>query len=158
MKCFIILIFALFFTEPPVWVVEPNDVRELLGSAVVIDCMAKGSPTPQVTWKRMIKSSSPRDLESVSQVDSPLSVSSGVSVPSSSDQLTSSEKKYHLIRSGPDYQVYENGSLRITTSSSGEFLCTASNGIGTGISKAVRLTVYGKETERQRREYNEDYT
>src|SRR5437868_5040566 len=68
----------IFLSEPPVWVIEPKDTRALMGSAVVIDCMVKGFPTPQVTWKRMIKSTASRELDS--QVDSQISSpSSGLS-------------------------------------------------------------------------------
>jgi hypothetical protein len=108
--------------------------------------MVRGYPTPQVTWKRMIKSSSSSSPEGLSGLSDHRFVgNNGDSASSSvsSDQVSTSGQQYHLIRSGPDYQVYENGSLRITTSSSEDLLCTASNGIGPGISKAVRLTVNG---------------
>lgn len=106
----------------------------------MIDCMVRGYPTPQVTWKRMIKSSS--SPEATASLDHRFAANMDTSTVSSSDSTTG--QQYHLIRSGPDYQVYENGSLRITTSFSGDLLCTASNGIGPGISKAVRLTVNGR--------------
>ena len=126
--------------------IEPQNTRALQGSAAVIDCMVKGYPTPQITWKRMIKSplsgAEGTEFTGGDRLDSSLIPTSS---PSSSDQVSVSGKQYHLIRSGPDYQVYENGSLRITTSYSGDLLCTASNGVGPGISKVVRLTVNGEQ-------------
>ena len=65
--------------------------------------------------------------------------------PSSVGQMT---QQYHLIRSGPHYQVFENGSLRISEVNSlldaTSYLCQASNSIGPGLSKMVHLKVNGK--------------
>lgn len=151
-----LLSLTLFFSlEPPSWLIEPKDTETLIGSGVMIDCMVKGSPIPQVSWRRAIKSSS-RGFESVSQVDSPISASSSFEISlsslaslfsssSSTDQMTNAfGEQYHVIRNGPDYHVYENGSLQIAAASSDQiFLCSASNGIGPGISKVVRLSVNG---------------
>jgi hypothetical protein len=55
---------------------------------------------------------------------------------------------YNHIRSSFRTQVLENGSLLmqdVQKSDSGLFLCRASNGIGTDLSKVIRLTVHGKD-------------
>ncbi|GFY62056.1 down syndrome cell adhesion molecule-like protein 1 homolog [Trichonephila inaurata madagascariensis] len=56
-----------------------------------------------------------------------------------------SPRDYKAIVSSPHLQVFENGSLSITDateSDAGYYLCQASNGIGQGLSKVVRLKVY----------------
>ncbi|GIY04128.1 down syndrome cell adhesion molecule-like protein Dscam2 [Caerostris extrusa] len=58
-----------------------------------------------------------------------------------------SPRDYKSIVSSPHLQVFENGSLAITDateSDAGYYLCQASNGIGQGLSKVVRLKVYSK--------------
>jgi len=48
--------------------------------------------------------------------------------------------------SSPHLQVYENGSLTIQearNSDSGYYLCQASNNVGSGPSKVVKITVNG---------------
>lgn len=112
-----------------------------------MDCMVKGFPSPQVTWKRLVGESDGADLTSVASVDPPAPGQEATEDSSATESsfVGSANRQYHLIRSGPDYQVYENGTLRISSSSaSGEFLCAAANGIGPGISKVVRVTVNGE--------------
>lgn len=120
--------------------------------------MVKGFPSPQVTWKRLIKES---DVNSDSTSLLLTSTSdASTHTPTGQEQIdhvtstadtsstfvtTAHNKQYLLIRSGPNYQVYENGTLRISSAtSSGEYLCAAANSIGPGISKVVKVTVNGK--------------
>ncbi|XP_022240839.1 Down syndrome cell adhesion molecule-like protein Dscam2 [Limulus polyphemus] len=52
---------------------------------------------------------------------------------------------YKQILSGPDYQIFENGTLRIARTKlqdRGHYLCQANNGIGPGLSKVVHVTVH----------------
>lgn len=52
------------------------------------------------------------------------------------------------IISNPHVQVHENGSLIITesmTSDAAYYLCQAHNGVSSGLSKLVKLDVYGKK-------------
>ena len=54
---------------------------------------------------------------------------------------------YQLIRSGPQSQVYENGTLRIgktQVSDRGGYLCQASNCIGSGLSTLIHLEIKSK--------------
>lgn len=49
--------------------------------------------------------------------------------------------------SSPHLQVYESGSLNILDardSDHGLYMCQASNGVGPGLSKVIRVTVNGK--------------
>ena len=146
-------------TEPPSWLIEPRSLRVLQGSSVTIDCMVKGFPSPQVTWKRLIKESDVNS-DSTSLLLTSTSEPSSHAASSGQEQIdhvtstadtsstfvtTAHNKQYLLIRSGPNYQVYENGTLRISSAtSSGEYLCAAANSIGPGISKVVKVTVNGK--------------
>ncbi|KAL1427954.1 hypothetical protein MTO96_017048, partial [Rhipicephalus appendiculatus] len=53
--------------------------------------------------------------------------------------------EYRQILSGPDYQVFENGTLRVAqvrVSDRGSYLCQASNGVGTGLSTVITLHVH----------------
>ncbi|KAL1487360.1 hypothetical protein MTO96_030974 [Rhipicephalus appendiculatus] len=56
-----------------------------------------------------------------------------------------SATEYRQILSGPDYQVLENGTLRVAqvrVSDRGSYLCQASNGVGTGLSTVITLNVH----------------
>lgn len=58
-----------------------------------------------------------------------------------------SPRHYSAIASGPHYEVYANGSLLIKNAQeddAGYYLCQASNGIASGLSKVVFLTVHGE--------------
>ncbi|CAL1295376.1 unnamed protein product, partial [Larinioides sclopetarius] len=97
---------------PPRWVIEPSDVFVVKGRSITVDCQTEGFPQPRVRWTKA-EGDSPRD--------------------------------YKAIVSSPHLQVFENGSLSIsdaTESDAGYYLCQASNGIGQGLSKVVRLKVY----------------
>ena len=119
-------------------------MRVLQGSPLTIDCSVKGFPSPQVTWKRLIKESDAPAPSANSEVAG--QEQEDVSSSSTTDSYVGAHKQYHLIRSGPDYQVYENGTLRISsTTASGEFLCAAANAIGPGISKVVKVSVNGEK-------------
>ncbi|XP_067138815.1 cell adhesion molecule Dscam1-like isoform X2 [Centruroides vittatus] len=97
---------------PPRWVIEPSDASVVKGKSVVIDCQAEGFPQPRVRWTKA-DGDSPRDFKS--------------------------------IVSSPHLQVFENGSLAIhdvKEIDSGYYLCQASNGIGHGLSKVLKLKVH----------------
>lgn len=50
------------------------------------------------------------------------------------------------IVSSPHLQVYENGSLNILDardSDQGYYMCQASNGVGPGLSKVIKVTIHG---------------
>ncbi|KAI1301475.1 Down syndrome cell adhesion molecule-like protein Dscam2 [Halotydeus destructor] len=88
----------LLVNVPPSWLVEPKSLLVVEGTPATIDCMAQGFPTPQVTWKRLVHT----------------------------NEADKKSSQYQLIRSGPHYQVYENGTLRISKSllaDRGNYLC-----------------------------------
>lgn len=43
----------LFPALPPEWLTEPEDVTVLEGGAATLDCVAYGSPDPNITWARL---------------------------------------------------------------------------------------------------------
>ncbi|CAL1284864.1 unnamed protein product [Larinioides sclopetarius] len=103
---------TLVVDVPPRWHVEPRDTSVVSGRNVRIDCLADGFPAPVITWER---------------------------------GSANSPRHYSAIASGPHYEVYANGSLLIKNAQeddAGYYLCQASNGIASGLSKVVFLTVH----------------
>ncbi|KAK7021096.1 hypothetical protein SK128_026418, partial [Halocaridina rubra] len=96
----------------PSWKLEPEDSSVVVGSDVVVGCVAHGSPTPTITWRR---------------------AEGGVS------------RQYLPVEDlGDNVNVAVNSSLLIMAiqrDQGGEFLCSASNGVGSDLSKSVRVTV-----------------
>ncbi|KAL0115399.1 hypothetical protein PUN28_010725 [Cardiocondyla obscurior] len=98
---------------PPRWTVEPIDQNAVVGHGVSIACQAEGFPIPTVTWKQSI-GETPGEYR---------------------------ELGYGTEGAG----VARNGSLvipRVSRDHAGFYLCQASNGIGPGLSKLIRLTVH----------------
>ncbi|CAG2161662.1 unnamed protein product [Oppiella nova] len=82
----------LIVNVPPKWIIEPKNTDAVEGNSVRIDCSADGFPIVQITWKRLQHSfNSESNTKGVHQ-------------------------QYLLIRSGPKYQVFQNGSLNVGTS------------------------------------------
>ncbi|GFS81552.1 down syndrome cell adhesion molecule-like protein 1 homolog, partial [Nephila pilipes] len=103
---------AMVIHVPPRWKTEPNDVDVIKGRSVMIDCESEGFPPPRLTWRK-----------------------AEGSVPES----------YKPISSSSHLHVFENGSLTILDvgeHDAGYYLCQASNGIGSGLSKVISLTVH----------------
>lgn len=103
---------------PPKWILTPNDTEAIVGQNVVIDCTAAGNPTPRIWWEMAL----------------------GLS------DISSSANAYRTVISNSHIHILENGSLSIrevTESDQGLYLCKAANGIGSGLSKVVKLTVHG---------------
>ncbi|XP_043500523.1 Down syndrome cell adhesion molecule-like protein Dscam2 isoform X6 [Polistes fuscatus] len=104
----------LHVNVPPRWTVEPIDQDAVVGYGVSIACQAEGFPIPTVTWKQSI-GETPGDYR-------------------------------ELGYSGTEGAgVAGNGSLvilRVSRDHASSYLCQASNGIGPGLSKLIRLTVH----------------
>ncbi|XP_077484140.1 cell adhesion molecule Dscam1-like isoform X2 [Amblyomma americanum] len=103
---------SLVVQVPPQWVIEPSDASVLLGRSVRMDCWADGYPLPTITWERENLYGTPG---------------------------------YSAITAGPDYEIYANGSLLVKNAqeqSAGRYLCQATNGIRSGLSKLVHLKVH----------------
>ncbi|XP_036147341.1 Down syndrome cell adhesion molecule-like protein Dscam2 isoform X4 [Monomorium pharaonis] len=106
---------SLSVAVPPRWTVEPIDQNAVVGHGVSIACQAEGFPIPTVTWKQSIGET-----------------------PTGGDYR---ELGYGTESAG----VARNGSLvipRVSRDHAGFYLCQASNGIGPGLSKLIRLTVH----------------
>ncbi|XP_055925124.1 cell adhesion molecule Dscam2-like isoform X2 [Argiope bruennichi] len=103
----------LVVNVPPQWTVEPQNISVVLGNTVWMDCAAVGFPAPNILWKKMIYTES-----------------------------TAGDFTY--VHSGPRAHRYNNGTLVLSDveeNDSGSYLCQASNGIGSGLSKIIGLKV-----------------
>ncbi|XP_032663876.1 Down syndrome cell adhesion molecule-like protein Dscam2 isoform X6 [Odontomachus brunneus] len=106
----------LHVNVPPKWTVEPIDQNAVVGHGVSIACQAEGFPIPTVTWKQSIGE-------------------------------TPGDSGYRELGYGgtEGTGVARNGSLvipRVSRDHAGFYICQASNGIGPGLSKLIRLTVH----------------
>ncbi|XP_057660494.1 cell adhesion molecule Dscam2 isoform X15 [Diorhabda carinulata] len=101
----------LFVKVPPRWILEPTDKAFAQGSDAVVECKADGFPKPTVTWKR----------------------ATGVSPGDYKD----------FKPNNPDIKV-EDGTLTINNiqkTNEGYYLCEAVNGIGSGLSAVILISV-----------------
>ncbi|XP_057660493.1 cell adhesion molecule Dscam2 isoform X14 [Diorhabda carinulata] len=101
----------LLINVPPRWILEPTDKAFAQGSDAVVECKADGFPKPTVTWKR----------------------ATGVSPGDYKD----------FKPNNPDIKV-EDGTLTINNiqkTNEGYYLCEAVNGIGSGLSAVILISV-----------------
>ncbi|XP_059143240.1 cell adhesion molecule DSCAM-like [Physella acuta] len=106
---------SLHIDVPPRWVMEPEDSFVILHESVQLDCLADGTPDPQVVWKK-----------------------AEGQTPGNYQQLTFDPKQDHR-------ELFHNGTLVINNAKEedhGYYLCHASNGIGFDISKVIHLNVH----------------
>ncbi|GIY38994.1 down syndrome cell adhesion molecule-like protein Dscam2 [Caerostris darwini] len=97
---------------PPRWRIEPGDTSVTKSRSAVVDCQADGFPIPRIRWTR-----AEGDVAS----------------------------EFRPISSSSRLHVFENGSLVIHSVEEGDdghYLCQATNGIGQGLSKVIRLSVH----------------
>ncbi|XP_043478428.1 Down syndrome cell adhesion molecule-like protein Dscam2 isoform X21 [Leptopilina heterotoma] len=102
---------ALDINVPPRWILEPTDKAFAQGSDARVECKADGFPKPQVTWKRAA-GDTPGDYTD-------------------------------LKLNNPDISV-EDGTLSINNiqkTNEGYYLCEAVNGIGSGLSAVILISV-----------------
>nr|XP_029721390.1 LOW QUALITY PROTEIN: Down syndrome cell adhesion molecule-like protein Dscam2 [Aedes albopictus] len=102
---------TLFVNVPPRWILEPTDKAFAQGSNAKVECKADGFPKPQVSWKKAIG-------------DTP--------------------GEYKDLRSNDSSIRVEEGSLfinNIQKSNEGYYLCEAINGIGSGLSAVILISV-----------------
>ncbi|XP_040360625.2 Down syndrome cell adhesion molecule [Ixodes scapularis] len=103
----------LLVKVPPSWTLEPNDTTAVSGRSVFVDCQASGVPQPHIRWK------------SAAEPESPVS-------------------QFRTIISNSHIHILVNGTLSIRSVESadaGLYLCEASNGVGSGISRVLQLNV-----------------
>ncbi|XP_055624202.1 cell adhesion molecule Dscam2 isoform X44 [Toxorhynchites rutilus septentrionalis] len=101
----------LIINVPPRWILEPTDKAFAQGSNAKVECKADGFPKPQVSWKKAIG-------------DTP--------------------GEYKDLRSNDSSIRVEEGSLFISNiqkSNEGYYLCEAINGIGSGLSAVILISV-----------------
>ncbi|XP_053683718.1 cell adhesion molecule Dscam2 [Sabethes cyaneus] len=101
----------LIVNVPPRWILEPTDKAFAQGSNAKVECKADGFPKPLVSWKKAIG-------------DTP--------------------GEYKDLRSNDSSIRVEEGSLfinNIQKSNEGYYLCEAINGIGSGLSAVIQITV-----------------
>lgn len=104
---------------PPRWILEPTDKAFAQGSDAAVECKADGFPKPVVTWKR----------------------ATGVSPGDYKD----------FKPNNPDIKV-EDGTLMINNiqkTNEGYYLCEAVNGIGSGLSAVILISVQGNSGDKQ---------
>ncbi|XP_069038519.1 cell adhesion molecule DSCAML1 isoform X1 [Lepisosteus oculatus] len=102
----------LIVRVPPRFVVQPNNQDGIYGKAGVLNCSVDGYPPPEVMWKHAKGSGNPQ--------------------------------QYHPVPLTGRIQILANGSLlirHVLEEDIGYYLCQASNGVGTDISKSMFLTV-----------------
>ncbi|XP_044018828.1 Down syndrome cell adhesion molecule-like protein Dscam2 isoform X31 [Aphidius gifuensis] len=102
---------SLTVNVPPRWILEPTDKAFAQGSDARVECKADGFPKPQVTWKRAA-GDTPGDYTD-------------------------------LKLNNPDISV-EDGTLSINNiqkTNEGYYLCEAVNGIGSGLSAVILISV-----------------
>ncbi|XP_025784688.1 Down syndrome cell adhesion molecule-like protein 1 [Puma concolor] len=102
----------LIVRVPPRFVVQPNNQDGIYGKAGVLNCSVDGYPPPKVMWKHAKGSGSPQ--------------------------------QYHPVPLTGRTQILANSSLlirHVLEEDMGYYLCQASNGVGTDISKSMFLTV-----------------
>ncbi|KAG7154055.1 Down syndrome cell adhesion molecule-like protein 2-like 8, partial [Homarus americanus] len=102
-----------FATVSPKWVVEPGGGTALVGSTVVLDCSARGYPTPVLTWMKA-PGEAAQDFQ-------PVVVDGLRSSQAANGSLVLQDTK---------------------TSDAGWYMCQAANSVGKPISKVVQLTVH----------------
>ncbi|XP_049833936.1 Down syndrome cell adhesion molecule-like protein Dscam2 isoform X23 [Schistocerca gregaria] len=101
----------LFVNVPPRWILEPTDKAFAQGSDAKVECKADGFPKPQVTWKKAA-GDTPGDYND-------------------------------LKPNNPNIRV-EDGTLSINNiqkTNEGYYLCEAVNGIGSGLSAVILISV-----------------
>lgn len=117
----------------PSWSHEPpSELNALLGSRLQLDCSANGFPSPQVSWRR----------ESI-QVGGRNSSGTTNSIDMTKETSQAASKFIDLV-SNFRQRSFTNGSLVIESvdlTDSGVFMCEVSNGVGTGLSKLVQVSV-----------------
>lgn len=133
---------------PPRFVVQPNNQDCIYGKAGVLNCSVEGYPPPKVMWKhakgKICTLSSWHCSKSYTRTRKVsgfhtcfVLCPAGVGNP----------QQYHPVPLTGRIQIMSNGSLlirHVLEDDRGYYLCQASNGVGSDISKSMILTVKSK--------------
>ncbi|XP_075585762.1 uncharacterized protein LOC124494681 isoform X5 [Dermatophagoides farinae] len=120
----------------PIWLFEPEDIIAISGQMLVINCQAEGIPEPQVRWK--VEGNDFLDNNNNAKKLQPKSI------PEISNS-NSNSNSFHAVISNPHMQILENGSLiikEVNRDDHRRYMCSAFNGVGSGISTIIRLSVH----------------
>ncbi|XP_050441202.1 cell adhesion molecule Dscam2 isoform X2 [Adelges cooleyi] len=96
---------------PPKWTVEPQDTNVIMTYPCMLHCQAEGYPTPTIVWRK----------------------SFGDNMGDFKDFLYE-----------PNVNFFRNGTiefLHTSKANEGKYMCEAKNGIGSGLSKVIRLEI-----------------
>ncbi|KPU79154.1 uncharacterized protein Dana_GF27026 [Drosophila ananassae] len=108
----------LHVNVPPRWIFKPSDKDAIMGSSVIISCVADGFPIPSLQWKQLIGSSGEyRELSYGTEIDILHTV------------IGNNINNTLMIQT-------------VTREHEGSFLCEVSNGIGSGLSALVKIKVH----------------
>lgn len=122
---------------PPRWIHEPQDTALMLGNAVVINCEADGYPVTEITWLKGGNRAKTCIFRFVLCCNNTL-IGLLFSVVRRTEGKSSKEFKSIQLR---------NSSLTVdyvTDDDEGYYMCTANNGIGSGLKKIIHINVNGK--------------
>lgn len=98
-----------FHTVPPKFRTEPTDQEVLVGSSIMVSCVADGFPVPKVEWKQLLEDGSEyRDMR---------------------------ENFSNFIIMNNGSFLIEN----VTKKNEGKFLCQVTNGIGGEIRREEKM-------------------
>lgn len=133
---------TLSFSVPPRFVVQPNNQDCIYGKAGVLNCSVEGYPPPKVMWKhakgKVLAASQQLVLQPLKEKSKKNAFGrAGVGNP----------QQYHPVPLTGRIQIMSNGSLlirHVLEDDRGYYLCQASNGVGSDISKSMILTVKSK--------------
>lgn len=142
---------------PPRFVVQPNNQDGIYGKAGILNCSVDGYPPPKVMWKHA------KGTLGTEHTFHPLSVHTSLTraritqkSPRAHDSSFShpyrpagigNPQQYHPVPLTGRIQLMVNGSLlirHVLEEDRGFYLCQASNGVGSDISKSMVLTVKSK--------------
>ncbi|XP_074599693.1 cell adhesion molecule Dscam1-like [Brevipalpus obovatus] len=130
---------------PPKWILTPSDTDVILGDDVTVDCQASGYPQPRIWWEHAKSVTMTTSASASSMASSSSSSSSLASSSHSSPHSHPPPTHYQTVISNSHIHALENGSLTIKDVSkmdAGYYLCQATNGIGSDISKVIRILVH----------------
>lgn len=108
---------TLMVKVAPQWIIEPQDVSALLGTDILVDCASSGFPKPQVVWLR---------------------------------GRGKAAGEYQPLLGSHRTILLSNGSIwmrSVSPPDEGYYLCRATNGIGSGLSKVIHVGVNGEVWE-----------
>lgn len=128
---------------PPRWIIEPTDKAFAQGSDAKVECKADGFPKPQVTWKRAEGNTITHYYYHHQNITTNYEQNKIYRVLVLGD--TPGDYK-DLKPNNPNVKV-EDGTLTIANiqkTNEGYYLCEAVNGIGSGLSAVILISVQGK--------------